>query len=149
SGDSSNLLSRLPLSSRMTLRSSITSFVLCLIFAASHARASHGKIDFNRDIRPLLSDNCFTCHGPDENKRKAKLRLDIRDEALKPAKSGGKAFVPGKSGESELIKRITSKDDDERMPPDKKKLTTEQVELFKQWIDQGAEYQDHWAFQPP
>ncbi len=105
--------------------------MLVAILSTTRSFAAAEKIDFNRDIRPLLSDNCFTCHGPDENKRKAKLRLDIRDEALKPGKSGVKAFVPGKAAESELIKRLASTDDDERMPPDKKKFTPEQVELFK------------------
>ncbi|MEI6232327.1 MAG: PSD1 and planctomycete cytochrome C domain-containing protein [Planctomycetota bacterium] len=124
--------------------------IATLLAAAVSSQAAQNKIDFNRDIRPILSDTCFTCHGPDEAKRKSKLRLDERDSALKPAKSGAKAIVPGKSVESELLKRITSKDDDERMPPGVgKKLTPEQVELFKQWIDQGAEFQGHWAFQTP
>ena len=112
------------------------------------ARAAQDKVDFNRDIRPILSDTCFTCHGPDEAKRKSKLRMDLRDAALLPAKSGAKAIVPGKSAESELIKRVSSSDNDERMPPSKT-LSKEQVELLKRWIDQGAEYQGHWAFQTP
>src|SRR4051812_1928079 len=89
-------------------------------------------IDFNRDIRPILSENCFACHGPDEAKRKSKLRLDVREEALKPAKSGAVAIVPGKAGASELVKRITlAADHDDVMPPakSKKQLTARQVEL--------------------
>src|SRR5882762_1572918 len=83
------------------------------------------KIEFNRDIRAILSDNCFACHGPDENKRKAKLRFDVKDEAFKPAKSGDYAIVPGDLKKSQLIARITATDEDEKMPPAKtgKKLT--------------------------
>src|SRR5882672_10524051 len=70
-------------------------------------------IDFDRDIRPILSNTCFTCHGPDDEKRKSNLRLDQRDSALKPAKSGATAIVPGKAGESELVKRINLSEDDD------------------------------------
>jgi hypothetical protein len=108
------------------------------------------KISFNRDIRPLLSDQCFACHGPDANKRKSELRLDIREDALKPAKSGAAAIVPGQPEASELIKRITTTDADELMPPEKthKSLTPAQKTLFKQWVAEGAEYQAHWAYLP-
>ena len=108
------------------------------------------KIVFNRDIRPLLSDQCFACHGPDANKRKSNLRLDIREEAIKPAKSGAVAIVPGQLDQSELLKRIHSTDPDELMPPEKthKSLTPEQKATFKQWIAEGAEYQAHWAYLP-
>src|SRR5207302_88918 len=83
------------------------------------------KVDFNRDIRPILSENCYKCHGPDGNERKAKLRFDIRDEALKPAKSGERAIVPGSPAQSKLVERITAADPDDLMPPTKsgKKLT--------------------------
>src|SRR5436190_10545366 len=87
-------------------------------------------IDFNRDVRPILSDACFACHGPDDAKRKAKLRLDLRDAAVQPAKSGARAIVPGKLEQSELVKRITLADgDDDHMPPAKsnKHLTARQV----------------------
>jgi len=108
------------------------------------------KISYNRHIRPLLSDQCFACHGPDANKRESGLRLDIRDEALKPAKSGEIAIVPGKPNESELIARIFETDPEECMPPGKthKSLNKEQKELFRQWIAEGAEYQLHWAYLP-
>ena len=108
------------------------------------------KIVFNRDIRPLLSDQCFACHGPDANKRKSNLRLDIREEAIKPAKSGAVAMVPGQPDQSELLHRIHSTDPDELMPPEKthKSLTPEQKATFKQWIAEGAEYQAHWAYLP-
>src|ERR1043165_5650607 len=110
-----------------------------------------GPIDFNRDIRPILSDNCFVCHGPDEQQRKAKLRLDTRDGALGKLRSGGHAIVPGKVIESTLLQRILAEDASERMPPPKtnKKLSQTQIDLLKRWIEQGAPYTQHWAFVAP
>lgn len=107
------------------------------------------KLSFNRDIRPILSDACFQCHGPDEAKRKAGLRLDQRESALKKLESGDTAIVPGKPQESELLKRIVAHDDT-AMPPKNigKTLSKAQVELLTQWIATGAEYQGHWAFMP-
>ncbi len=107
--------------------------------------------DFNREVRPILSNYCFKCHGPDEPARKSKLRLDVREAALKPAKSGDRAIVPGKVDESELVTRIFSGDEDETMPPaaTKKTLTAEQKDILKRWIAGGAEYQPHWAFVAP
>lgn len=115
------------------------------------AAPAGGQLDYNRQIRPILSDKCFKCHGPDAGGRQAGLRLDRRDEALRPAESGERAIVPGKSAESELVRRIFSGDDDERMPPadEKKQLGDAEKELLKQWIDQGAPYQAHWAFVAP
>ena len=100
------------------------------------------KIEFNRDVRPILSDNCFYCHGPDKNHRKAKLRLDIREEAL-----AKEAFVPGKAAESELVKRLNPEDKDDLMPPgdSHKKLTDREKEILKRWVDPGAGYQLHWS----
>ncbi len=108
-----------------------------------------GKVDFTRDIRPLLSDNCFACHGPDAKQLKGKLRLDLSESAKKPAKSGKIAIVPGKPAESELVQRLKTKDEADVMPPPEshKKLTPEQIALFTRWIEQGAEYQGHWAYQ--
>jgi hypothetical protein len=110
------------------------------------AANSAGKISYNRDIRPVLSDNCFFCHGPDKNKRKGKLRLDVREEAI-----AREAFVPGKPDESELIRRIFATGTDDLMPPAEshKSLTPAQKQLFRRWIAQGAEYQKHWAYVPP
>ncbi len=104
------------------------------------------KVDYNEDVRPILSENCFYCHGPDGNKRKAKLRLDVRDAALEK-----KAFVPGDAGASELIKRLASTDSDEVMPPpdSHRTLTAAQKEILKRWIAEGAEYKEHWAFVTP
>jgi hypothetical protein len=117
------------------------------LLAASTAFAAPAKkVDYNRDIRPVLSDNCFYCHGPDQNHRKAKLRLDVREDAI-----AAKAFIPGKPDQSELVKRIFTKDPDDLMPPpdSHKKLTAAQKDLFKRWIAEGAEYQTHWAYVAP
>src|SRR2546426_4989573 len=110
------------------------------------AKSPDNKISYNRDIRPVLSDNCFFCHGPDQNKRKGKLRLDVREEAIAKL-----AIVPGKPDESKLIQRIFTTDTDDLMPPPEshKTLTPEQKQLFRRWIAQGAEYQKHWAYVPP
>ena len=111
-----------------------------------------GKVSFDRDVRPILSDNCFVCHGPDEKDRQAGLRLDQRAGAVKPAESGKIAIVPGKPDASELIQRVISTDDNVRMPPLKgkhKPLTTQQIDTLKRWIASGAEYTSHWAFQAP
>ncbi|MEY2410936.1 MAG: hypothetical protein QOF48_3606 [Verrucomicrobiota bacterium] len=109
------------------------------------------KIDFVREIRPILSDNCFACHGQDENQRKSKLRLDVRETATQPAKSGDIAIVPGSVSKSKLIERILSHDPDEIMPPPKSKkiLTPAQMDLLKRWIAEGADYKMHWAFIKP
>lgn len=103
-------------------------------------------IEFNRDVRPILSDKCFYCHGPDEKHRKAKLRLD--DEKVAKDKE---AIIPGKAADSGLIQRITATDDDERMPPVKsgKKLTATEIEILRKWIENGAKYEPHWAYVAP
>ncbi len=105
-----------------------------------------GKIEYNRDIRPILAENCFACHGPDSASRKAGLRLDQRDDAIKQG-----AIIPGKLKESALIERILTTDASEIMPPKKtlKKLTAAQKELLKRWVAEGAEYQLHWSLIPP
>jgi hypothetical protein len=112
---------------------------------------SKPTIDFNRQIRPILSENCFTCHGPDEKQRKAKLRLDTKEGAFGELRNGGHAIVPGNSAESELYLRITSDEPSKRMPLAKsgKHLKPEQIALLRQWIDQGAPWSSHWAFSPP
>ena len=108
-------------------------------------------IDFNRDIRPILSNHCYECHGPDSKQRKAGLRLDEEQGSQIELKSGVKAVVPGNLEESELIYRITTSDADERMPPKdfNKQLSEDQVKLLKAWIKQGGNYQKHWSFIAP
>ena len=132
-----------PVPNRFFFVISLLSFAISL--ACSRVNAA-GAIQFNRDILPILSENCFACHGPDAGKRAAELRLDQRDSAIAKA-----AFVPGKPDESEMILRIFSTDPDAVMPtPDShKSLTPQQKELLKAWIAEGAEYQGHWSFIEP
>lgn len=108
--------------------------------------AAESRVQFNRDVRPILSDKCFHCHGPDASHRKADLRLDIRDEAIKAG-----AIVPGNAAKSSAIERVFHADPSEIMPPPEshRKMTEEQKQMLKRWIEQGAEYQNHWAFIPP
>ncbi len=105
------------------------------------------SIDFDREVRPILSDNCFACHGPDENQRKAKLRFDTKEGAF--AKPG--VITPGDASKSKLYQRVSSKDQDMVMPPpsSEHKLTEKQIETIRRWIDEGAQWGEHWAFIPP
>ena len=105
------------------------------------------SVSFNRDIRPILSSKCFHCHGPSEKSRKAKLRLDLQESALAD-RDGTRAIVPGKLDESELWHRILSDDPEEMMPPPetKKPMTKQEIELFRQWLKDGAEWERHWSF---
>ncbi len=112
--------------------------------------SAESKIDFNRDIRPILSNNCFFCHGPDETHREAELRLDTKAGAFHSV-DGKTALVPGNLNESALIQRILTTDVDERMPPvdSGKTLKPAEIELLKQWVQQGAAWQEHWAYIKP
>ena len=123
--------------------------ILLAGFAATGGAAPANKVDFTRDIRPILSDNCYACHGPDDAHRKAKLRLDVRDSAL-ASRDGKPAVVPGSLAKSELWRRINAKNDSV-MPPRKegKPLTSQETALLKKWLEQGAPYAEHWAFVPP
>ena len=124
-----------------------------VVFIASIARAADlplpQKIEFNRDVRPILSENCFKCHGFDAKKREAKRRIDTREGAI-AENDGVRAIVPGRLAESDVHTRIHSTDADEQMPPLKsgKKLNDRQRAIIDQWIEQGAEYQPHWAYAP-
>jgi hypothetical protein len=142
-GDSEPLISFL-MSPHLTL-------LLALAFACTRAHAAEPAPDFSRDVRPILSRYCFKCHGPDETGRKSKLRLDRREAAVGPAKSGKAAIVPGKAEQSELVRHVFSTDPDEVMPPPstKQELTAAQKETLRRWIETGAEYKEHWAFIPP
>ncbi|MCZ2341712.1 MAG: DUF1553 domain-containing protein [Bacteroidales bacterium] len=118
-----------------------------IVLNISPISAAEPKLEYNRDIRPILAENCFACHGADPAARKADLRLDVREQAL-----AADAIVPGKPTASEMITRILLPDDDsERMPPEKsrKSLSAQQKELLRRWVAEGAEYQGHWAFLPP
>lgn len=115
------------------------------------AQAAAAPIDFNRDIRPILSEHCYTCHGPDEGKRKAGLRLDVKEEAFKALKSGRRAVVAGDAKASSLVERVESKDPDEVMPPPQggKPLAPAQVAVLRRWVESGAEWSAHWSFVAP
>ncbi len=127
---------------------------ICMVviaFAVQNASAAEAKIDFNRDIRPILSDNCYACHGPDESHREGGFRLDRKDSAFGKTDSDSVVIVPGKPDASELIARIVTDDVDLRMPPadSTKSLSKDQIDLLKRWVEQGATWQEHWAFMPP
>ncbi len=124
----------------------LLSLGLNLLGQASVQAEEAPKIDFSRQVLPILSDQCFLCHGPDEGSREADLRLDRQEDALR---TESPLIVPGKSADSELIRRILSTDPDEVMPPPatKRMLTAEQKQILQQWIDQGAKWGKHWAFE--
>ncbi|MCY3759523.1 MAG: c-type cytochrome, partial [Acidobacteria bacterium] len=141
---------------RQILRSGtwiLTLLVATLVPNPLHA-AEPGEsppVDFNRDIRPILADNCYACHGPDQNQRMAGLRLDLQDSALGRLDSGHRAIVPGNPEESQLIRRITAGDEALKMPPaySGKELTRQQIDLLTRWIRQGAPWSRHWAYVRP
>jgi hypothetical protein len=120
--------------------------LLVTLSAGSAIDAAPARLEYNRDIRPILAENCFACHGPDKAARKADLRLDVRDEAVKAG-----AIVPGKPDDSTLVERVLTDKGGRLMPPPKshKKLTPAQKEVLKTWVAQGAEYQPHWSFITP
>jgi Protein of unknown function (DUF1553)/Protein of unknown function (DUF1549)/Planctomycete cytochrome C len=126
------------------------SFLTVLVFTVSGVvLAADRPVEFNRDVRPILSDNCYACHGPDARKVKAGLRFDLEKSAKAALKSGSTAIIPGDTKASELVTRITATDDT-HMPPAEsgKKLTPEQIATLKTWIEQGAKWDDHWSFTP-
>ncbi len=135
----------------MTVR---LSSLLLLLASAAHADPGAfpaiAKVDFRRDVLPVLSAKCFHCHGPDDKAREAKLRLDVREDALKE-RDGFRPLVPGHPEQSEVIDRITTKDEDDVMPPPKKDkpLSAAEVETLRKWIAQGANYEQHWSFVKP
>ena len=122
------------------------------VWGAAASRQSKAAEDFDRVIRPILSENCYKCHGPNEGERKAKLRFDLRADALKPAKSGKLPIVPGDPAQSEMITRITAADADDRMRQQAKTgktLSPAQIETLGHSIAQGAPYPTHWAYVKP
>src|SRR5437870_1764541 len=135
------------MAAKMNPARSILLLILTAIAGIATSRA--GAIQYNRDIRPILSENCYQCHGPDKGRRKAGLRLDQKEEAFKKLESGNFAIVAGDPDKSALVQRLLTTDDDDHMPPAKsgKKLTSIQIDTLKQWIKEGAEWQGHWAYQ--
>ncbi|MFM8272136.1 MAG: DUF1549 domain-containing protein, partial [Gemmata sp.] len=125
-----------------------TFFALSALVAFAAHTSAQDKVDFARDVLPILSNHCFQCHGPGEKSRQGDLRLDTRQDALRKS---GAVIVPGKSAESEVMRRILSADPKEQMPPKKanKPLKPEQVATLKKWIDAGAPWGTHWSFAAP
>ncbi|MBY0514828.1 MAG: DUF1549 domain-containing protein, partial [Gemmataceae bacterium] len=117
--------------------------LLVIAAAASRAPAADPPVDYGRDVLPILSDFCYQCHGPDAKARKADLRLDVKESALE-------VVAPGKPADSALVKRVTSTDPDAVMPPPglKRQLSPQQVDTLRRWVEQGAKWGRHWAFEP-
>ena len=109
------------------------------------------RVDFNFHVKPLLSDRCFKCHGPDDRQRKGGLRLDVQASALATLETGHRAIVPGSTSKSELVRRITSTDPKVMMPAPDSHLALDEIEkaTLIRWIEQGAEWKPHWAFIAP
>ncbi|WP_299468527.1 DUF1553 domain-containing protein [uncultured Gimesia sp.] len=135
---------------RLLFQSVVCLSSLLLVLSVSERLLPAAEIDFNRDVRPILSDLCFQCHGPDSSQRKADLRLDLQ-AGLLGTDAESTVVVKGKAAESELFSRLISKDPDLQMPPASsgKQITATQIETIKQWINDGALWQKHWAFIPP
>src|SRR5579864_4954855 len=125
-------------------------FIALVVFGARFASAEEPTVEFNRDIRPIFSDKCYTCHGPDKSNRKSKLRFDT--EAGAKADLGGHfAIVPGDLEKSELVRRITAENKAMRMPPvySGATLSDREIGLIRDWVAQGAKWEKHWSFIPP
>lgn len=118
-----------------------------LMISCEKAGGESDKVDFNADVRPIINTKCITCHGG--VKQSGKFSLLFEEEALEPNKSGKPAIIPGHASDSEMIKRILHSDPEQRMPPEGPPLSKAEVEILKKWIDQGAKWEDHWAFVPP
>ena len=140
---------QVPVNGPLTLGFLIMS--LCMSPLHLTAQDSPSSVEFSRDILPLLSENCYQCHGPDDATREAGLRLDQRDGILAEADSGAAAVIPGSAVKSELVRRIISDDPDLKMPPPEsgKKLTAADIERLKQWVNTGAKWSVHWAYEKP
>ncbi len=134
-------------SARLRRMIKLSSLAASLALVGGGIASAADKVDFNREVLPILSTSCFRCHGPDQSARKAELRLDVRDNAVDKKK----IITPGKAEDSELVSRIQSDDEDARMPPPKAgaKLNDDQIAILKRWIDEGAPYAEHWAFVLP
>ena len=126
-------------------------FALSGIVISTAATALAGELSYNRDVRPILSKNCFSCHGPDEHGREGELRLDVAEEAFRGGESGKAAIVPGKPEESLLVSRIHHESPKRVMPPPEshRQLSAADKKVLEQWIAEGAAYENHWAFEPP
>ena len=137
--------------SQLKFRGLLAGLFSSALFAATSVQAESPQVDYNHQIRPLLSNHCYACHGPDQKSREAGLRLDQKRGALGQTDSGATAIVPGHPEKSEVFRRITTGDAEERMPPVKhgKPLKPADIELIKQWIAEGAHWTEHWSFVSP
>jgi hypothetical protein len=127
-------------------------FLIPLVFVLMGPGLLPADVDFNRDVQPILADKCFPCHGPDKKVRQASLRFDTREGAFRIKDGVGPAVIlPGRSAESELVRRISAAGPDDRMPPPDSnlELSVEQIDVLKRWIDEGAHWDEHWAFRAP
>jgi mono/diheme cytochrome c family protein len=131
---------------RLFTLAACSTVLVCLFNDIPSVQADERKVDFGREVQPLLAKRCFSCHGPDQ--AKGGLRLNRRESALAELDSGAHGIVPGKVDQSEIIRRITSTDEAERMPPEGAAISAAQADLLRRWIAQGAKWEDHWAFQP-
>ncbi|MFN9456594.1 MAG: c-type cytochrome domain-containing protein, partial [Acidobacteriota bacterium] len=124
--------------------------IIVFVTLAAGIALAETPVDFQRQVRPILSDNCFHCHGPDRTTRMANLRLDTREGAFAPRKQGA-AIVPGQPAASLILERIRHQDPARVMPPPQshKKISAQQQQILTRWIAQGAPWQEHWAFQQP
>ena len=131
-------------------RAQLVLILAAVLFPASANAVLPEIVDYNFHIKPILSDRCYACHGPDEETREGGFRLDLRDSAFGEADSGAHPIIPIKPAQSEILSRLTSADEDFRMPPTDSKLSVseEEIALLRRWIEQGAEWKQHWAFLP-
>ncbi|MBO0720141.1 MAG: DUF1549 domain-containing protein, partial [Blastocatellia bacterium] len=136
---------------KLTLALIACGLIVQLFFSEHASGQAQRRLEFNRDIRPILSNKCFACHGPDAPNKKIGLRLDSEAAATADLGAGRHAIIPGDPDHSELVRRITAADESMRMPPPyaEHKLTQAEIELLIEWIRQGAQWQKHWAFIPP
>jgi len=132
------------------VKKALPGWLILVALPALAAEPAQKPVDFDREIRPILSDNCFACHGPDEKQRMAKLRLDTKDGVFSD-RGGYQILVPGKSSDSKLYQRISATDKAKRMPPPyaDRTLNEKQIELIRRWIDEGAKWEMHWSYVPP
>ncbi len=124
----------------------------CVLGGSTLLAEPAARVDYNDDVRPILSDRCYSCHGPDAGQRQAGLRLDLEQDALAELASGARAIVPGSPGASALLERVTSEDPARRMPPaylGHARLSDAEVGVLRRWVADGAEWEGHWAFQTP
>ena len=128
----------------------VTAILLSFVLGSAGWASESEPVSFSRKIRPILSDKCFACHGPDDKSREGGFRLDVREQAMAEADSGVPPIVAGDPAASELVRRITADDESELMPPpdSNKTLSTEEITLLQQWIAQGAKWEKHWSFIP-